>query len=107
MLSMLDPGGSSEFSAGKNFNTGGNQRGDCSAGAGIDAAAHRELDYNIYRLRHDERGGITNGIFTRYGKAMLQEPICFPSLPGRFIVTGACGKTRYQESAVRTMKIKN
>jgi phytoene dehydrogenase-like protein len=31
--------------------------------AGVDAAEHGELDYNIYRLYHDERGGITNGIF--------------------------------------------
>lgn len=31
--------------------------------ASVDAAAHAEIDYNIYRLHHDERGFIEDGIF--------------------------------------------
>lgn len=38
-------------------------KGVIAVQAGVDAAAHGELDYNIYRLHHDKRGGITDGIF--------------------------------------------
>lgn len=31
--------------------------------AGVDASAHGEIDYNIYRLHHDQQGVIQDGIF--------------------------------------------
>jgi phytoene dehydrogenase-like protein len=67
MLSMLDPG-ALRISLRERILTLEETKGVISVQAGIDAAAHRELDYNIYRLRHDERGGITNGIFYQIRK---------------------------------------
>lgn len=67
MLSMLDPG-ALRSSLRERILTLEETKGVIAVQAGIDAAAHRELDYNIYRLRHDERGGITNGIFYQIRK---------------------------------------
>ncbi|MEN6507441.1 MAG: hypothetical protein ABFD63_01410, partial [Smithella sp.] len=48
-------------------------KGVIAVQAGVDAAAHGELDYNIYRLNHDEHGGITNGIFYQIRNSNVSE----------------------------------
>ncbi len=67
MLSMLDPG-ALRISLRERILTLEETKGVIAVQASIDAAAHRELDYNIYRLHHDERGEITNGIFYQIRK---------------------------------------
>jgi phytoene dehydrogenase-like protein len=68
MLNMLDPG-DLRNSLRERILTLEETKGVIAVQASIDAAAHRELDYNIYRLHHDERGEITNGIFYQIRKS--------------------------------------
>ena len=67
MQSMLDQG-TLRSSLRERILTLEETKGVIAVQAGIDATAHRELDYNVYRLHHDERGGITNGIFYQIRK---------------------------------------
>lgn len=67
MLSMLDPG-ALRSSLRERILMLEETKGVIVVQAGIDATAHREVDYNIYRLHYDERGGITNGIFYQIRK---------------------------------------
>ena len=48
-------------------------KGVIAVQAGVDAASHGELDYNIYRLHHDECGGIVNGIFYQIRNSNVSE----------------------------------
>lgn len=62
MLGLLDQG-ALRASLRERILTLEETKGVIAVQAGVDAAAHGEIDYNIYRLHHDKSGFIANGIF--------------------------------------------